>query len=166
VSADEPIDVVASVGELDAVVVLLRDFLHRAGAVRAVAALEHDDGTAIVDCERLQPIAVTTGGRTVVLPHAIELDAAPLPVPEVTQLPAFEVNAARGEITSPLGGVEHYARAVRALSDALPGAHGVALVTWDTTDPDTPLSIGARGTEPLVLTLGDEEFELAPDAHR
>jgi len=164
--APEPVDVVGSVGELDPVVVLLREFLHRSGAVRAVAALEHGGDAAIVDCAQLQPIEVTTGGRTVVLPHAIELDTPALAVPEVTQLPPFAVSAALGEITSPLGGVEHYARAVHALAAVLPGARSVALVTWSTTDPETPLSISARGDEPLVVSLGDEEFELAPDAHQ
>ncbi|HEX6388265.1 MAG TPA: hypothetical protein VFZ89_02425 [Solirubrobacteraceae bacterium] len=156
----EPVDVVASVGALDPVVGLLREFLHRSGALRAVAVVDQGDDAAIVDCSRLMPIEVTVDGRTVVLPHAIDLDAPPLPVPEVAQLPPFEVSAERGEVASPLGGIEHYARAVHGLSAALPGPRSVAMATWSTTDPGTPLSISARGGEPYVVSLGDEQFEL------
>jgi hypothetical protein len=159
-SDPEPIDVVTTVGALDAVVVLLREFLHRSGAVRAVAVVDQEDGAAIVDCGRLAPIEVAVGGRHVVLPHAIELDAPALPVPEVAQLPPFEVNADHAEVASPLGGLEHYARAVRALADVLPGARSLALATWTTSDPETPLSISARGSEPFVVSLGDEQFEM------
>jgi hypothetical protein len=160
-SDPEPIDVVTTVGALDAVVVLLREFLHRSGAVRAVAVVDQEDA-AIVDCSRLAPIEVTIGDHSVVLPHAIELDAPALPVPEVTQLPPFEVSNERGEIASPLGGIEHYLRAVHALSAALPGERSLALATWSTTDQDAPLSITARGEEPFVVSLGDEQFEVDP----
>ena len=62
VSADDRIDVVGSVGELDCVVVVaLRDFLHRSGAVRAVAAVDH--AHAVVDCPRFAPVEVERDGR-------------------------------------------------------------------------------------------------------
>lgn len=159
---DAPIDVVASVGDLDAVVVLLREFLHRSGAVRAVAVVDEEPEPALVDCMRLQPIEVTREGHLVVLPHAIELDAEELPVPDVRQLPPFEVRPG-DEIAAPLGGLEHYALAVRALAAALPGARSVALATWSTQDPERPLSITGREDEPFVLSLGAEEFEMEPD---
>src|SRR3954471_17640475 len=90
-------EVVASVGPLDEVVVLLREFLHRAGALRAVAVVEGRpaDGPAVVDVRRLPPTEVEAGGRTVLLPHAVELDARPRAVPAVRQLPRFEVDAER-----------------------------------------------------------------------
>jgi hypothetical protein len=157
-----PIDVVASVGDLDPVVVLLREFLHRSGAVRAVAVVDRGADSALVDCARLQPIEVSVDGRSVVLPHAIELDAPLLPVPDVKQLPPFEVQADDGQIASPLGGLEHYALAVHAISAVLPGPRSVALATWTTTDPDVPLSITARSGEPFVVSLGEEEYEMQP----
>src|SRR5690348_17575463 len=72
-------EIVASVGPLDGVVVLLREFLHRAGALRAVAVVEGEPGgePAVVDVRRLEPTEVEIGGRAGLLPHAIELDAAP-----------------------------------------------------------------------------------------
>lgn len=155
----EPIDLVASVGDLDPVVGLLRDFLHRSGAVRAVAVLDTEPA-AIVDCGRLQPIEVSwADGRIAHLPHAIELDAEALPCPEVRQLPAFEVDAEAGTVASPMGGLQHYAEAVLALADVL-GGRSVALATFTTTDPDVPLSLSARVGEPMIVALGEDEYEL------
>jgi hypothetical protein len=38
------------------------------------------------------------------------------------------------------------------------------MVQFETNEPDTPLAITARagGADPLVLTLGEEEFEMDP----
>ncbi len=156
------VDVVATVGALDPTVMLLREFLHRSGAVRAVAVVALEDDVALVDVGRLLPVEVTIGARSVQLPHALELDAAVLMVPEVKQLPAFDVDPAAGEVRSPLGGLEHYAIAVRQLAQLL-GADNVALATWETTTPDAPLSITARASEDaLVVALGEEELEMEP----
>lgn len=160
---EDEIEVVGSVGELDRVVVALREFLHASGALRAVAVVEHDGGEAIVDCARLAPIEVDLGDRVVALPHAIALDAEPPALPEIRRLPPFEVDAAAGSLAGPLGGIEHLARAVLGLADLL-GGGSVALAQFETTDADAPLGITARAgaTEPLVLSLGEEEFEMEP----
>jgi hypothetical protein len=159
---DAPIDVVATVGALDPTVMLLREFLHRSGAVRAVAVVELEDDVALVDVRRLLPVEVTIGERVVHLPHALQLDAAVLMVPEVKQLPAFDVDPVTGEVNSPLGGLEHYAIAVRQLAQIL-GEQNVALASWETTTPEVPLSITARASEDvLILALGEEEFEMEP----
>ncbi|WP_354701351.1 hypothetical protein DSM112329_01664 [Paraconexibacter sp. AEG42_29] len=160
----EVIDVVTTVGPLDTVVVTLREFLHRSGAVRALTLLPADhaeDPPHLIDCARLQPIEVVAHGRTVHLPHAITLDAEPLEMYDVRQLPPFEVKADEGQIAAPLGGVEHYGFAVRGLARALgPGA--VALVTFATNDVEAPLSLTARDEDPIVLSLGEEEYEMDP----
>ena len=157
---DLPVDVVATVGALDPTVMLLREFLHRSGAVRAVAVVALEDDVAIVDVGRLLPVEVTIGERVVQLPHALQLDAAVLVVPEVKQLPAFDVDVETGEVGSPLGGLEHYAIAVRQLAQIL-GEDNVALASWETTTPDVPLSITARASEDaMVLAIGEEEFEM------
>ena len=154
-----------SVGPLDAVVVALREFLHRSGAVRAVAVVDREpgEGPAVIDCARLAPIEVDFGDRVVHLPHSIELDAAPPPLPDVRQLPPFEVDAAKAEIAAPIGGVAYLAGAVRDLAAAL-GGRNVAMAQFDTSDPEAPLAITARadGSEPIVLALGDEEFPMDP----
>jgi hypothetical protein len=162
---DEIPELVASVGPLDEVVVLLREFLHRSGAIRAVAVVEGGpgEGPAVVDCGQLRPTEVEAGGRTVVLPHAIELDVAVPPLPEIRQLPPFEVDVADAKIAAPPGAVAYVASAVRELATLL-GGRNVAMVQFRTNDEDAPLAITARagGADPIVLSLGEEEFEMDP----
>jgi hypothetical protein len=161
----EPIEVVASVGPLDDVVALLREYLHRSGAVRAVAVVGGAPGEspAVVDCGRLAPIEVDFGDRVVQLPHGIELDVAPPELPELRQLPPFDVDAVKGEVAAPPGGLHHVADGVRALAQAL-GGRNVAMAQFQTNDPAAPLAITARadGSDPLVLALGEDEFEMEP----
>jgi hypothetical protein len=158
-------EVVASVGPLDQVVVALREFLHRSGALRAVAVVEGapGDAPAVVDVRRLHPTEVEVGGRTVLLPHAIELDVPVPALPAVRQLPRFDVDLEAGEIAAPPGGVAHLAGAVRDLADLL-GGRNVAMVQFETNQPEAPLAITARagGADPLVLSLGEDEFEMEP----
>jgi hypothetical protein len=160
---DEVPEVVDSVGPLDEVVVLVREFLHRSAAIRAVALIggAPGEGPAVVDCGRLLPIEVEAGGRTVALPHSAELDPEPPPLPEIRRFAPFEVDAAEGTIAAPPGALAHLADAVRALAGLL-GGRNVAMVQFETTDPGTPLAITARagGDDPLVLALGEEEFEM------
>lgn len=160
---DEPIDVVTTVGALDPVVALLREFLHRSGALRAVALMEQPGGEepALVDCGQLAPIEVVADGRRVVLPHAIELDVPAPDVPEVRQLPPFEVTPATGEIAAMIGGLEHYAEAVVGLTRRV-GPRDVVMATWATTTHDVPLSISARGKDPIIIALGEEQYEMEP----
>lgn len=161
---DEPAVLVASVGPLDPVVALLREFLHRSGAIRAIALMEHGvgEGPALVDVGQLLPIEVVVDEQVFQLPHAIELDVPEPDVPEVRQLPPFEVDRETGEIAAMIGGVEHYAEAVIGLTRRI-GPRDAVIATWRTNDPDTPISISARGNDPLVITLGeDDEYEMEP----
>ncbi len=165
---DEAAQVVSSVGPLDATVALLRDFLHRSGALRVVALVEREPGAAaVVECGRFAPVEVDLGDRIVQLPHDLELDVTPAPLPEIRRLPAFEVDAARGEVTGTLGGLDHLAESVRALAEALGGGN-VAMAVYETTDADVPLTLTARAgaNEPAVIALGEEQFELPSAADR
>lgn len=159
-SGEEPFDLVASAGSLDAVVVTLRDFVHRSGAVRAVAVVDADP-PAVVDCGRLAPIEIEVGERIVHMPHAIELDAAPLAELDVRQLPPFDVDAATGEVAATIGGVEHLAEAVADLALAL-GGRSVAMAQFETTTPDVLFSVTARVGDPIVLSIGEDEYEMEP----
>lgn len=156
----ETIDVVLTVGALDATVVALREFLHRSGAVEVQAVVDRQEAPpALVTCGRLAPIEVTEGERTVQLPHAVELDAPAPELPSIPVLPPVEVDADEGVITGPLGGVEAMARVTIALAEHL-GGRSVALAFFATTDPETPLGIGARPGEEPIVTLGDAQFTL------
>jgi hypothetical protein len=163
---EDAIELVASVGPLDVVVATLREFLHRSGAVRAVAVVDREpgEGPVVIDCGRLLPIEVDYGDRVVHLPHSIELDAEPAPLPEVRLLAPFDVDAAQAEIAAPVGGVAYLAGAVRDLAAAL-GGRNVAMAQFATNDPQAPLAITARadGSEPIVLALGEDEFPMEAD---
>lgn len=159
---EEGIEVVLSVGELDATVVLLREFLHRANAVQVQAVVDRGDEEppALVSCGRLEPIEVVRGDHVVHLPHGVELAAtAPDDLPSVPALPPFEVDDQEGTIAGPLGGVEAAARAVEALAGHL-GGRSVAIAFYASTSPELPLGIAARPGEPTVITLGEEQFEM------
>ncbi len=144
------------------VVVTLRAFVAAAGASAAVLLLDQGAETPplVVECPADGAVALSEGEETVAL-DAERLAAEPLPLPDVRALPPFEVDALRAEITSPLGGVEHHARAIRKLVDAFPG-RSILTVTFATTDPETPLHLAARSGDPMVLALGEEQFEMDP----
>jgi hypothetical protein len=159
---EEGIEVVLSVGELDATVVTLREFLHRANAVQVQAVVDRgsEEPPALVSCGRLEPIEVVRGDHVVHLPHGVELEPAPPEdLPSVPALPPFEVDDEAGTITGPLGGVEAVARAVEFLAAHL-GGRSVALAFYPTTSPELPLGIAARNGEPTVLSIGEQQFEL------
>src|SRR5215212_3456721 len=140
--------------------VTLRRFVHAAGALEATLLLDQgaDRPVLVVECPAVGPLLLIEGEDVVQL-DADRLAAEPLPLPEVKALPPFEVDAVRAEITAPLGGIEHHARAVRAVAALFPG-RSVLSVEFATTDLETPLTIAARPGDPLVLGLGaEEQFE-------
>ena len=161
VEADEGIEVVLSVGELDPVVVTLREFLHRANAVQVQAVVDRGaEPPALVTCGRLEPIEVVRGDEVVHLPHGVELaPEPPADLPSVPPLPPFEVDDGEGTVTGPLGGVEAAARAVEALVGHLPG-RSVAVAFYPTTSPELPLGIGSRTGEPTVISIGEQQFNM------
>jgi hypothetical protein len=159
---EEEIDLVASVGPLDAVVETLRDVLHRSGALRVAAVVDMPEGhpAALVDVGRLAPVEVRIGDRVMHLPHAIELDAESLGgAIELRQLPPFEVEPESGQVIGTLGGLDMLADAMRAVAELL-GGRSVAVAVYPTLTPDVDLTVTARQGEPVLVTLGDEEWEL------
>jgi hypothetical protein len=156
--SEEPVDLVATVGDLDPIVETLRVFLHDSGAVRAVAVVDSGD-PAIIDVGRLAAIEVTTDAGIVHLPHAIELDAEPVARPRVHQLPPFDVDAQDGTVIGTMGGVDMIADALRELAAAFGGA-SVAMAQFPTSTNDVQLTISARGGEPVIVAIGDAQFEL------
>ena len=146
---------------VDAVAATLRDFVARAGALRAVALLDRgrDSDPLVVECAADGAVEADEAGKVRRLPPAA--DAAPLAVPHVHRLPPMDVDAGSGEVTGTIGGLQHLATAVGELAGAL-GGRSVATVQFATTDPDTPLAVSARAGEAPVVALGDRTFTL-PD---
>ena len=71
----------------------------------------------------------------------------------------IEVDASEGTVGAPLGAIDALADAVGALAAEL-GGRSVALAFFQTTDDEVPLGIAARTGEPVLLTLGEEQFQL------
>ena len=157
---DEQIEVVLSVGELDAAVVAVRELLHKTGALEVQGLVDRGGGPPVhITCGRATPIEVVEGDRLVHLPHAGELAPAPPELPVMPHLAPLEVDPGSGQVTGPLGGVDALARGVEAVAEAL-GGRSVALAFFATTDPELPLGIAARAGETPLLTIGDEQFHL------
>lgn len=137
---------------------LARELLHRSGALLVRVALDREHPT-LVECARLRAIVVRTRDGEVELPH----DVAPgLQLPELPlmrQLPPMTVEPETGQVAGVIGGLEMLGAALRQIAELLPGASVVA-AEYETTDPAAPLGLAARGDEPVVVLLGDSEFEL------
>ena len=148
-----------SVPPLDAVAVTLREFVARAGAVRAVALLDRGDGAApvVVDCDGAGAVEIEEGGEVHEL--AAVSGAAPLAMVHVHALPVMDVDPSSGEVIGTIGGLQHLADAVGELAAAL-GGRSVATVQFQTSDPEAPLAVSARPGEPPLFALGDETFAL------
>ena len=91
--------------------------------------------------------------------------AGPAPTPDLgalRRLPPFDVDVEKGEVAGPVGGLQHLAGGVAALARVL-GGRNVAMAQFATSDPAAPLSLTARadGSDPIVVLLGEEEFELS-----
>jgi hypothetical protein len=142
------------------IAVTLRAFTRATGADAAILLLDRGDARLpfVVECPA-EGLATLAEGE-----HTVEVDperlaASPLPLPDVRAFGRFEVDAVRAELGSPLGAVEQLARGVRELASRFPG-RSVLSATFATTDPDTPLHLAARTGDPLVLALGEEQFEM------
>jgi hypothetical protein len=159
VPEDDRIELVASVGALDAAVAALREFVHRSGALRAVGLVDRDpgEGPAVVECGRLAVIEVDYGDRVVHLPHGIELDVPAPALPDVRQLPPFDVDPATGEVTGTVGGLDHLVAGVCGLAEAL-GGRNVAMAVFETTRAEAPLAITARagGGGGVIIAIGED----------
>lgn len=145
--------------QLRLAIALARRLLHGTGALRVSVALDSAQ-PAIVECERLRAIVVhDAAGERRELPHGAADDVALPELPHMRRLPPFEVDVAEGRVAGVLGGLEMLGRAVRDAAALLPGESVVA-ADFETSDPAVPLGIAGRAGEPLVVLLGEHEFEL------
>ena len=118
------------------------------GDERQATMLEWDDG-ALELVEDGIPVLIS------------DEEAAPLALGDLRPPPAsaVHVHAEAGELHAPIGAIGHLAEALLDLAAAL-GGRSVATATWPTADPDLPLMLAARAGEPIIVALGDEQFEL------
>lgn len=140
----------------------LQAFLEGAEALRAVALVDRGDGAEplVVDCLLDGSVEVADGEDVREVPGPEWLDAAPLAaLPELRAFGALDVDFTAGTITAPLGVLDRVGMQVRNTAALLPG-RSVLTAGFETTDPERPLFLTARQGEPMVATLGEEEYRL------
>ena len=149
----------ADLGELDVLAATLRAFSAACGAQRIVVVIDRgaEREPALVECLPHAPIALVSGEEAVVLGD--EGNAEPLPLPHVHDFGVLDVDAAKAEITAPIGALHDLATGVRAFADLFAGRTVVA-AEFPSSDPEAAVTIAARTGEPLVLAIGEEEFEM------
>jgi hypothetical protein len=134
-------------------------FADAAGAHRVILLIDRGDDVPalMVDVIHDGTAEVTDGDRTETL--EAPPDAPPKPLPEIRATPhtAIRIDFATGQLSAPIGAIEHLADSVRALANLF-GGRSVATAEFPTRD--FPFTIAAREGEPTILSTGDEEYEL------
>jgi hypothetical protein len=146
-----------------AAVATVRAFADAANAQRVAAVL---DGAqpALVEWAAGEPLQVTEGETTHEIPDGVPL-GPPLGFAEVRPAPAsaVAVDPEAGELAAPVGAISNLAEGVLSLAKAF-GGRSVATADFATRDPELLLTIAARAGEPILVALGDRQFELPGDA--
>lgn len=146
----------------DVVLATVAGFAERAGAVRVAVLLdrgpEHD--APLIEFEPGQGLSVTSGEQSLIVARDALDGVPPLPVttPKPVPATAIEVDAEAGEVAAPIGALEALAGAVAELARVL-GGRSVAVADFGTRSGE-PFSIAARTGEPVVVAIGDHQFEL------
>jgi hypothetical protein len=133
-----------------------RAFQRSSGATRVVLLLDRPDRAPVM-IECTEQVAVTEGEDTTV----VSPQAPPRPLHRLTPVPAsaISLDPETGELSAPLGTIDHLARATLDLAKAF-GGLTVATAEFATSDPELPITFAAREGEPVVLDAGDAQYEL------
>ena len=141
----------------------VRDFGRRARAERVVLLVDLGAGgaAAMIEWRPGAALELTEGETTWAIPDESAGAVPPLALAAMRPAPAsaVHVDETSGEIAAPIGTVEHLADAVVDLARAF-GGRSVATADFATDDPDQPLTIAGRPGEPVVVAIGDTQFEL------
>ena len=145
--------------QTDVLVATVTDFAERSQAERVVVLVDRGDDRDATMLEWLDgSLELTEDGAPAPLPEAA---AAPLALGDLRPPPASAVHGhgEAGELHAPVGAIGHLADALLDLAAAL-GGRSVATAEWATADPEQPLTLAARVGEPVIVALGDDQFEL------
>ncbi len=124
--------------------------------------VDHDGTAEVTDGDHVETAPPTADG---IVPDGNAAGggdtAGGLLLPDVRAIPhtAIRLDLQTGELSAPIGAIEHLADSLKALAGGF-GGRSVATAVFPTRDPDIPIAIAAREGEPAVLTAGDEQYEL------
>lgn len=148
--------------ELLTAIATARAFTQASGAQRTVLVLDRPgQEPAMVEVDEWLDAEITDGEEITTVGHGTPAGRPPKPLPPVNAPPpsALDIDLDTGEISAPIGAVEHLAESVLALATAF-GGRTVASAEFATNDPETPITLAARVGDPVILAAGDEQFEL------
>jgi hypothetical protein len=149
----------------DVLLATVRDFADRTRAARVVILLDRgpDHPAPTIETAHGEPLTITQGQARVLIEPVDLLGVEPLHVhlPVAVPATALEVDVERGELEAPIGLLSALADGVSGLADAL-GGRSVAQAEFGTRS-GARLTLTARPGEPIVVGVGDAQFEL-PDA--
>ena len=140
----------------------VRRFAEDSGAARITVLLDRgEQDPAVLECAAGLPLALSLGDDEYAIAPAATAGVDPLPVevPRAAPGTAVEVDPETGAVTAPLGVLPALAEGLLDLARAL-GGRTVASGEFPTRDPSHPLTLAARDGDPVVVAVGDEQFEL------
>jgi hypothetical protein len=149
------------VDEAQQAVATARAFAQAASATRVVLLIDRGEDAPALMVDVDAATAEVTDGDAVTTLVTATVTADPKPMPEVRAIPAsaIRIDLLTGELSAPIGAIEHLAQSLRALASTF-GGRSVASAEFPTSEPELPITIAAREGEPAILTAADEQYEL------
>lgn len=142
--------------------VTVREFAERSGALRVVALLDDGAGrtAAVIDAHAGGSLTIGDGETAAEVPPESLEGVEPRPLRPLKPLPpsAWHMHPERGEVMAPIGAIAALGEGLLELARAL-GGRSVASADFAMADGATA-TIAAREGDPLILAVGDEQFEL------
>jgi hypothetical protein len=139
--------------------------VHEVAVLRARVLLPgaEDQPPTIISLEPHGPLLIERAEGTVEvpheeLPHGSEPDVPMPDTPELGPYPPF-VLGLEGEVTGMIGAIDGLAAALQRMALAI-GGDAVLACDLKTDDPERPLGVLARGSEPVVILIGDDAYEI------
>jgi hypothetical protein len=146
----------------DVILATVLDFAERSGARRVVVLLDRgrDRLAPVIEAAPGEAITIEQGGERLLVPatELIGVEPLPLDVPQAIPATALDVDPGAGRIEAPIGVVDALAGAILQLAAAL-GGRTVVHAEFATRS-GYEMSLAGRHGEPIVVTSGDEQFEL------
>jgi hypothetical protein len=146
----------------DVILATVRDFAERSGATGVVVLLDRgpDRPAPTIEAEPGEAVTIAQGGEHLVVPaHDLAgVEPLPLDLPKPVPATAIDADPVTGEVEAPIGVLERLAEAVAELARHL-GGRSVVQAEFATRS-GTPLALAARVGEDVVVSIGEEQFEI------